>query len=118
MNFITYFLSLTISYFSCTPGLIEGYSSERDQLDHKIEDLEEQKENLVLELETVNNKLRDMDTMQEENTALKKEISDQQELMSSNVGEEAQGCYGYKYALISLGVAIGCYVLHEWLSAM
>lgn len=59
----------------------------------------------------------EMDALQEENDSLKKEIHDQQELMSSNVGEEAQGCYGYKFALIPLGLAIFCYVLHNWLSA-
>ena len=70
----------------------------------------------MLELETMKNKLMDMDSTQEENESLRKEIHDQQELITSNVGEEAQGCYGYKYALIPLGLAIGCYILHEWLS--
>ena len=70
----------------------------------------------MLELETMKNKLMDMDSTQEENESLRKEIHNQQELITSNVGEEAQGCYGYKYVLIPLGLAIGCYILHEWLS--
>ncbi|KAL4221886.1 A-kinase anchor protein 9 [Mactra antiquata] len=71
-------------------GLIEGYSTERESLDEKIQELNEQKETLVLELETTRNKLHDLQSMQVENVKLKKEMEEQRDLMTHNVGEEAQ----------------------------
>lgn len=47
---------------------------------------------------------------------LKKEMEDQRELMTHNVGEEAQGFNRYQCVLIPIGVAIGCFFLHDWLN--
>ncbi|XP_052799079.1 A-kinase anchor protein 9-like isoform X12 [Mya arenaria] len=71
-------------------GLIEGYVSERETLELKIGDLEEQKETLVLSLETTKNKLHDLESMKSENEKLRQEMKEQRELMTSNVGDEAQ----------------------------
>jgi hypothetical protein len=97
-------------------GLIEGYSSERESLDQRILDLEEHKETLVLELETTKNKLLDLESIQTENERLRREMTEQRELMSGNVGAEAQGFNRYQYVLWPIGVAIGCYFLHDWLT--
>lgn len=106
---------LQLLIFFCE-GLIEGYSSERESLDEKIQDLNEQKETLVLELETTRNKLHDLQSMQSENEKLKKEMAEQQELMTHNVGEEAQGFNRFHYVILPISVAIGCYFLHDFLS--
>ena len=100
-----------------TTGLVEGYSSENEQLEQKIQDLEEQKETLVLELETTKNRLLDMAAVREENETMKREVAGQQHLMKQNVGEEAQGLRRYhncQYVLVPIGVAIGCYLLHDY----
>ena len=97
-------------------GLIEGYSSERESLDERIHELEEDKETLVLELETTKNKLLDLESMQTENLQLKKEMDEQRELMTHNVGEEAQGFNRYQYIIVPIGVAIGCLFLHDLLN--
>ncbi|XP_060082601.1 A-kinase anchor protein 9-like [Ylistrum balloti] len=71
-------------------GLIEGYSAEREMLELRIQDLEEQKEALVLELETTRNKLGDLETVHHEATSLRAEIQRQHNLVQENAGEEAQ----------------------------
>ena len=94
-------------------GLIEGYSSEREQMDQRIQELEEQKETMVLELETMRNKLHDLSTVKEENEKLQREMKEQQSLITQNVGEEAQGAHRYQFILWPLGVVLGCYMLHR-----
>ncbi|XP_033761449.1 nucleoprotein TPR-like isoform X2 [Pecten maximus] len=71
-------------------GLIEGYSAEREMLELRIQDLEEQKEALVLDLETTRNKLGDLETVHHEATSLRAEIQRQHNLVQENAGEEAQ----------------------------
>jgi chromosome segregation ATPase len=105
-----FYVNLTFS------GLIEGYSSERESLDERIRELEEDKETLVLELETTKNKLLDLESIQTENSQLKKEMEEQRELMTHNVGEEAQGFNRYQYVIVPIGVAIGCLFLHDLFS--
>lgn len=70
----------------------------------------------MLELETTKNKLSELEAIQTENMQLKKEMEDQRELMTHNVGEEAQGFNRYQCVLIPIGVAIGCFFLHDWLN--
>nr|XP_022305127.1 A-kinase anchor protein 9-like isoform X11 [Crassostrea virginica] len=71
-------------------GLIEGYSTERDQRELQVRDLEEKAEALVLELETTKNKLIDLETSHHEATSLRNEMQRQQELLNNNVGDQAQ----------------------------
>ena len=100
-------------------GLIEGYSTERDQRELQVRDLEEKAEALVLELETTKNKLIDLETSHHEATSLRNEMQRQQELLNNNVGDQAQGFHdnhpNYLVPLVPLGVAVGCYLLREWL---
>lgn len=78
----------------------------------------------MLDLETTKNKLHDMESVKSENDRLQKEMKEQQELMTHNVGEEAQGLQHYRNFsrrcqnyLIPIGVVVGCYFLHSWLNS-
>ncbi|XP_065929017.1 A-kinase anchor protein 9 isoform X17 [Magallana gigas] len=75
-------------------GLIEGYSTERDQREQQVRDLEEKTEALVLELETTKNKLLDLETSHHEATSLRSEMQRQRELLNDNVGDQAQVTMG------------------------
>lgn len=93
-------------------------------MDQKIQDLEEQKETLVLDLETTKNKLLDLESIKAENERLQKEMKEQRELMTDNVGEEAQGLSRYnpiprraQNFLVPIGVVVCCYFLHDWFNS-
>ena len=126
-------------------GLIEGYSTERETLEQRIhnivldiytqvwsrvtaqkretleqriQDLEEKKEALVLDLETTRNKLQDLEAVHHEAQSLRSEMERQQSLMQDNVGDEAQGSrrYNFRYLVLPLGLAIGGFILREWVT--
>lgn len=96
--------------------MIEGYSTERETLNQQIADLEEKKEALVLELETTKNKLQDLESIHHEAVSLRAELQRQQSLLQGNMGEEAQGFNRYKYFILPVGVAVGCYLLQSWMN--
>ncbi|XP_062618609.1 A-kinase anchor protein 9-like isoform X2 [Saccostrea cucullata] len=100
-------------------GLIEGYSTERDQREQQVRDLEEKTEALVLELETTKNRLLDLEASHHEATSLRSEMQRQRELLNDSVGDQAQGFHDnrpyYLVPLVPLGVAVGWYFLREWL---
>ncbi|XP_061193837.1 golgin subfamily B member 1-like [Saccostrea echinata] len=75
-------------------GLIEGYSTERDQREQQVRDLEEKTEALVLELETTKNRLLDLEASHHEATSLRSEMQRQRELLNANVGDQAQVTVG------------------------
>ncbi|KAK3109089.1 hypothetical protein FSP39_022737 [Pinctada imbricata] len=100
-------------------GLIEGYSTERETLEQRIQDLEEKKEALVLDLETTKNKLQDLEQVHHEAASLRSEVQRQQQLMQENAGDEAQGSHRirpFRYLVVPIGVAIGCYFLRDWVT--
>jgi len=95
-------------------GLIEGYTTERETLEQKMADLEEQKETLVLSLETTKNRLHDLESMKSENEKLRREMQEQQQLLTSNVGDEAQGLRRFRFLVVPLSVVVGCYLLQRF----
>lgn len=106
-------------YWLRISGLIEGYSTERDQREEQVRDLEEKTEALVLELETTKNRLLDLEESHHEATSLRSELQRQQELLNDNVGDQAQGFHDnrpfYLVPLVPIGVTVGCYIIREWL---
>ena len=85
----------------------------------------------MLDLETTKNKLLDLESIKTENERLQKEMKEQQELMTHNVGDEAQGLHRLttlsrrltpisrrcQNVIIPIGVVIGCYFLHEYFNS-
>lgn len=108
-------LSTDRFYFVLFLGLIEGYSTECETLKQKIEELEDKKQALVLNLETTRNKLSDLETIHHEARSLREEIQRQHQLVEENAGGEAQGLPPLRYFLLPLGVALTGYLLRDYL---
>lgn len=95
-------------------GLIEGYSTERESLDQQIQELEEKKDALILELETTRNKLQDLETVHHEAESLRQEIQRHQDLIQdTQPGDQSQGFSRFCFYIVPIGVALGCYFLRE-----
>lgn len=97
-------------------GLIDGYASQQQVLEKKIWDTEERGEALVIDLETTQNRLRDLESSRMDAQSLREEVQRQQALMQTGAREESRGFYDHRFILLlPLGVAIGCYFLRDWL---
>ncbi|XP_005093244.2 A-kinase anchor protein 9 [Aplysia californica] len=71
-------------------GLISGYRSEREALDTQVQSLEEQREALIIQLDSTRSRLSEFERSQSEIDSMREEVGHQQELLRENAGQEMQ----------------------------
>ncbi|KAK3788344.1 hypothetical protein RRG08_025072 [Elysia crispata] len=71
-------------------GLIAGYSAERESLESQVQNLEEQREALIVDLDATRSRLDEFQRSQTEMESLRQDLGRQQELLRDNAGQEMQ----------------------------
>ena len=72
-------------------GLIAGYSAERESLESQLQNLEEQREALIVDLDATRSRLEEFQRSQAEMDSARQELGRQQEMLRDNAGQEMQG---------------------------
>lgn len=82
-----------------SPGLLQGYTSEKSVMDDSIRSLEDKKEVLIEELERTRIRLREMEESQQDLHAREEDLERQRGALEQSIGREEQG--GSPYIIIS-----------------
>ncbi|GAB1603380.1 golgin subfamily B member 1-like isoform X5 [Argonauta hians] len=72
-------------------GLVEGFTEERKTLGSTLKEHEDREAVLVMENETLRNKVHDLQLSEREVTSLREEVQRQQTILYENAGQEQQG---------------------------
>ncbi|XP_055874184.1 A-kinase anchor protein 9-like isoform X4 [Biomphalaria glabrata] len=71
-------------------GLIAGYISEHDSLESQIQTLEQQRESMILELDTTRSRLEQFEQSRSELDSFREDLNHQQQVLQDNAGQEIQ----------------------------
>lgn len=95
-------------------------------LENQIQSLEEQREALIVELDTTRSRLSDFQQSQTDLDSAREELNHQQQLLRQNAGQEMQGfsfssqaqshhsLSSYGFIIIPISVFIGAYLLRRY----
>lgn len=106
MYHLTLLISIFLFFLDISSGLVEGFSEERDQLSTRLKDLEDREAVLVMENETLRNKLHDLQMSESEVKSLHQEVQRQQTILYDNAGREHQGFCRFLKVLFPLGIVM------------